>query len=90
MVKAVLFGSFARGTQSRHSDIDLMLIQKTDRRFLDRYNELYPEIMRLFRGRGVDLLIYTPEEIAAISHRKFIQTILQKGVTIYEQGTTTS
>jgi predicted nucleotidyltransferase len=36
--KAILFGLFARNEASRHSDIDLILIQNTSLRFLDRYD----------------------------------------------------
>jgi predicted nucleotidyltransferase len=36
--KAILFGSFARNEASRHSDVDLILIQDTSLRFLDRYD----------------------------------------------------
>lgn len=36
--KAILFGSLARGEASRHSDIDMILVQNTSLRFLDRYD----------------------------------------------------
>ena len=84
--KAVLFGSFARGTASRRSDIDLMLIVPTEKRFFDRYDEIQVEIVDLLKGRFVDILIYTPIELEAMAHRKFIQTILREGVVVYEQG----
>lgn len=87
VLKAVLFGSFSRGTATRRSDVDLLVVQPTARRFLDRYEGLYAGICRLVKGRAVDLLIYTPEELAAMSRRKFIQSILRDGVTIYEQRT---
>ena len=86
--KAVLFGSYARGSQSRHSDIDLMIVQKTERRYLDRYEGIFSQLMNIFKGHAVDLLIYTPEELEKILHRKFIQKILEEGITIYEQRTT--
>lgn len=35
--KAVLFGSFARGSQSQKSDIDLILIQETGAPYFERY-----------------------------------------------------
>ena len=34
--KAIVFGSFARGTQDRHSDLDLILVMPTQERFLKR------------------------------------------------------
>ncbi len=87
VLKAILFGSLSRGTATRRSDVDLLVVQQTNRRFFDWYEGLYAGICRLLNGRAVDLLIYTPEELAAISHWKFIRSILNEGVTIYEQRT---
>jgi predicted nucleotidyltransferase len=58
--KAIVFGSFARGEASRHSDLDLILVQQTDRRFLDRYDGLLCELSRAVPERDLDVLIYTP------------------------------
>jgi predicted nucleotidyltransferase len=83
VLKAVVFGSFARKTESRKSDLDLMIIVETNKRFFDRY-ESFNEIFDLIRGPAIDMLIYTPEEFKSISHRDFIQRILKEGSTIYE------
>ncbi len=82
--KAIVFGSFARGETSRRSDVDLILIQQTDKRFLDRYDGLLYELNCAVPGRGLDVLIYTPEELAAMSQRAFISTALREGRIIYE------
>jgi predicted nucleotidyltransferase len=82
--KAILFGSIGRDTQTRKSDIDLMIIMKTNKRFFNRFDE-FNEILSLVRDRAVDMLIYTPEELDRISHRPFIKKILKEGITIYEQ-----
>jgi predicted nucleotidyltransferase len=84
ILKAVVFGSLARGEPSRRSDLDLMLVQETDKRFLDRYKGILGELTDVVRGRDVDLLIYTPAELASMSERRFMQTILKEGVVIYE------
>jgi predicted nucleotidyltransferase len=81
--KAVLFGSAARDTESKKSDIDLMIVMETDKRFFDRY-DAFDEISEMMRGASVDLLIYTPQELENISHRPFIRKILSEGKTIYE------
>jgi len=81
--KAYLFGSFAKGTQTRKSDLDLMIITETDNRFFDRYND-YEKIQQIFSERSVDMLIYTSDEISKISHRVFIKRILEEGEIIYE------
>ena len=81
--KVILFGSVARGTQTRKSDLDLVIILETGKRFFDRYDD-FEEINDLMAGRHIDMLIYSPEEFERISHRKFIQTILSEGKIIYE------
>ena len=82
--KAILFGSFARGEPSRRSDLDLILIQETDRRFLDRYEGLLLELGKQIPDRDLDLLIYTPEELKRLSDRPFIAGALREGKVIYE------
>lgn len=82
--KAILFGSLARGEASRHSDIDLILVKDTNLRFLDRYDGVLAEFSQALPQWDVDLLIYTPEELAAISHRRFIQRALKEGIVLYE------
>jgi predicted nucleotidyltransferase len=84
VLRAIVFGSFGRGEASRHSDLDLIVVQDTPKRFLDRYDELLREIVPAVPGRDVDLLIYTPQELAQIAHRPLIATALKEGKVIYE------
>lgn len=82
--RALVFGSYARGTNDQHSDIDLMVVMATAKRFLDRiaeFEELYDELP----GVAIDILVYTPEELERISHRPFVQRMLTEGITVYEQ-----
>lgn len=44
--RAIVFGSVARGEATRRSDLDLILVWETERRFLDRYDGLLAEIAR--------------------------------------------
>mgnify|MGYP006304015039 CR=1 FL=1 len=81
--KAIVFGSVARGTQTKRSDLDLIIITDTEKRFFDRY-ETYERIHSLIPTRSVEMLIYTPDEIEGISHRNFIRQILDEGKIIYE------
>jgi predicted nucleotidyltransferase len=82
--KAILFGSFAAGRQTLKSDVDLVLIQDTDKRYFDRFEGILGELYEAIRGRDIEVFIYTPEELDRISHRKFIQNILREGQVIYE------
>ena len=82
--KAILFGSLARNEASRHSDIDLILIKNTHLRFFDRYQGILVSFGKALPEWDVDILIYTPEELAKISHRHFIKRALEEGKILYE------
>ena len=84
--QAILFGSLARGEDTSRSDLDLILVQDTDKRFLDRYDGILADVSAVAGNRDVDLLIYTPEELEAISERPFIARALREGKVIYESG----
>ena len=81
--RAIVFGSLARGQATRRSDLDLIVVMDTDKRFLDRYDDLLLPIARAVPERAVDLLIYTPQELERIAHRFFIATALREGKIIY-------
>jgi predicted nucleotidyltransferase len=82
--RAILFGSMARGEATKRSDVDLILIQNTKKRFLDRYDGLLGDLNEAIPGRAVEALIYTPQELQRISHRAFISQALKEGITLYE------
>jgi len=82
--KAILFGSRARNEASRHSDVDLILIQDTELRFLDRYEGVLASFSQALPEYDVDMLIYTPGELEDISHRHFIRQALKEGKVLYE------
>ena len=57
--KIILFGSLASGRTHTWSDIDLVVIKPTEKRFVERLKE----VALLTRPRvGVDFFVYTPEE----------------------------
>lgn len=79
--KVLLFGSLARGEVHGRSDIDLIVVQETDRRFLDRLDEMYallrPEV-------ACDILVYTPEEMARLeSERRFVRRAVAEGQVLH-------
>lgn len=81
--KVLLFGSLASGETGEWSDLDLVIIRETDKRFLDRTKE----VMQLLRPRvGVDILVYTPAEYEYLSReRAFVRDeIAGKGKVLYE------
>lgn len=83
--KIILFGSAARGEQDCFSDVDLIVVYQTPKRFLDRLGELQAAL-----GYGipiaVDMLAYTPEELdRLLQERAFIQNAVREGVVLYEK-----
>ena len=83
IIKAIVFGSFAVGDISKRSDLDLMLVMETDKRFLDRYDGIYQEITDAIKHRSVDLLIYTPGEFQKMQDEPFMRRAVQEGVVFY-------
>jgi predicted nucleotidyltransferase len=84
--RAILFGSFATGRQSRRSDVDLILIQQTPKAYFERFEGVLRDLYQAIPGRDIEVFIYTPEELQRITHRKFIQRALREGRVLYESG----
>ena len=86
VVRAIVFGSWARETATRRSDLDLILVQETERRFFERYDGLLLELGLALPGIELDVLIYTARELEELAVRPLISTALREGKTIYECG----
>lgn len=84
VLKVILFGSFAEGTNTRRSDVDIAVIMDTPKRFLERYED-FSDLYSVLR-MPVDLIIWTPQEVERIKHRPFVRDVLVKGKVIYERG----
>ena len=80
--KAILFGSLARDEVTPFSDLDLIIVQETDARFLDRLEPFYAGLdLRV----DADILVYTPEELIELqTWNPFIQQAMREGRVIYE------
>lgn len=80
--KIILFGSLARGEVGRGSDIDLIIVQETDKRFLDRLEEIYAALEPRV---GLDVLVYTPGEFARMERtNSFIKRAVNEGKVLYD------
>lgn len=83
--KIVLFGSYAYGTPTPDSDVDLLVIMDTraprPERYLAVSGLLWP------RPFPVDILVKTPAEVerALESGDFFLREILTRGRVLYEQ-----
>ncbi len=83
--RIILFGSFARGTQTSESDVDLIVISRSNLRFLDRYTELLPVLHNALWPHAVEPLIYTAAEYEALRSRGtgIVHTADAEGVVIH-------
>jgi len=84
--KIIIFGSRAVGECQCDSDLDILIIKKTDKPELERIRE----VSRLLRPRplGLDILVKTPEEIEQrlAMGDDFIRDVLRRGWVVYERG----
>ena len=81
--RLILFGSYARGRADLLTDLDLVVIQKSELAFLARMVELYRRIGPL--PVDADILVYTPEEWEIVRDMPFGRRILQEGKVLYEK-----
>lgn len=83
--KIILFGSQARGEGKPPSDIDLLIIARSD---LPRYKRPVP-FYRALSGLGVakDIVVYTPEEVEdwKTASCSLVATALREGKVLYEK-----
>jgi predicted nucleotidyltransferase len=81
--KVILFGSYARSEVDEQSDLDLVVIKRTDKRFLERLIEVAKIVGPDF-GK-VDIFVYTPEEFRFMqeSGNPFIENVLKEGKVLY-------
>lgn len=84
--KILLFGSLAQGRTHAWSDIDLVVVKATPKRFVERLKE----VALLTQPRvGIDFFVYTPEEFQdMISEPGTFQQkeMFEKGKVLYDQG----
>ncbi len=83
-LQVILFGSYAYGTPSEYSDVDLLVVmpvEESDAR--QQASEIRERIPRRF---SMDILVRSPEEIACrISHNDwFLREVTEKGEVLYE------
>jgi predicted nucleotidyltransferase len=80
----LLFGSWARGTPTRHSDLDLFIIWNTDYPPLERIGR----ILSLLHDAPlpIEVIVYTFDELQKQCYSPFIQRVLTEGKVLYERG----
>jgi predicted nucleotidyltransferase len=81
--KIILFGSYAYGTPTEDSDVDLMVIMKHDRRNIEKAIEIRQTLHPKLR---LDLLVRKPADIEWRSKARdfFILDVVEKGKILYD------
>lgn len=84
--KIILFGSYAVGNATEHSDLDLLVVKNSS----DPRPHRSAQVRKMLFGMQVpiDILVYTPDEIDNSKEDKysFIYQILSTGKTLYDQA----
>ena len=84
--RAVVFGSYARGTADGYSDLDLAVVLDTRLPPSERWPLLREMLDAL--PVSVDLLVYTPEEFARGVEQRFgvFDAIVREGIPFYARS----
>jgi len=83
--KLILFGTLAQGELHEWSDIDLVVVEKSNLPFYQRLRKIRELIQPQV---GLDIVVYTPEEFDQLQANSpfFREEIITKGKIIYEQS----
>ena len=84
----VLFGSRARGEQSDSSDADILIVQETSQRPIER--RMAAERILADRALPLDIFVYTPDEMRRLyaMGSPFIEEIVETGRVLYMRKVT--
>lgn len=80
--KVIMYGSQVSGKTHEWSDVDLVAIKKTNKKFRDRIGEASAAVDHIL---PIDILVYTPEEFKKMSKESsFIKDeVIDKGKVVY-------
>lgn len=78
----VLFGSYARGRRDLLTDLDLLVVMKSNLPFIER---LSPIQQKLAPRVQADIFVYTPEEFEEMKIRPFVKHALATGTVLHQR-----
>jgi predicted nucleotidyltransferase len=81
--KVILFGSYAYGSPTEDSDVDLLVIMETEEQPLYTAAHIAAAVDHPF---PLDIVVYTPSKFEASLNRRgvFATEVLRKGVILHE------
>lgn len=82
--KIILFGSAVSGKTHQWSDVDIVVIKSTGKRFYERIGEVSRLVDHIL---PIDFIVYTPDEFRDMAEYNYFvkNEIMDKGQIIYEQ-----
>lgn len=81
--RIILFGSYAYGTATQYSDLDLLAVMETSEKHSDLRYKIY-SLLQDFPD-PIDVIIRTPDEVRSVENSRdwFLKEILEKGRVLY-------
>ncbi len=76
-----IFGSYPKRESDLFTDLDILIVIKSEKSFLERSKEIYS---LLALPVDADILCYTPEEFEKMKDKGFLKKILAEEVVLYE------
>ncbi|HEY2931610.1 MAG TPA: nucleotidyltransferase domain-containing protein [Acidobacteriota bacterium] len=77
-----LFGSYASGRRDLMTDLDVLVVMRTDELFVDRLRRLYG---LLALPVDLDILCYTPKEFSELKSGGWLKKALEGETLLYEK-----
>lgn len=80
--RVILFGSYVRGQRDLFTDLDVLVLMRTELEFPERLKYLY---RMLDLPVDADILCYLPEEFEKLKERPFLKRAIREGIVVYEK-----
>ena len=83
--EVIVFGSYAKGTATSRSDLDLFVIAETELP-MPRRADLVKPLLR-WQWLHVDVHVYSPEEVRELRREpfSFVRSVLETGRSLYRR-----
>ncbi|MDR2583595.1 MAG: nucleotidyltransferase domain-containing protein [Fibromonadaceae bacterium] len=91
--KVILFGSYAKGTETEDSDLDVLVVldsnerSKTFSELMERSKPVSAAVREVRKKMAMDLIVYTMAEFEFLRKQKdfFVEEIVETGKILYEK-----
>ena len=78
--QVILFGSYAQGREDLLTDLDVLVVMRSEEDFVTRTARLYQQLRP---GVDLDLLVYTPAEFERLRGNGFVNHAATTGRVLY-------